>query len=339
LRHLFKASRPVTVMPPDPSRPTSSNRNEPHPRQTGSVAILLCTYNGARFLPLQLASYEAQDFSGWRLFVSDDGSTDETLALLEAFKTRHGAARVSIRRGPCRGFVANFLSLICDPAITADYYALSDQDDVWDVQKLARARQFLTEAPADEPVIYCSRTRLIDEAGAEIGLSTYYRKTPHFRNALAQSLASGNTIVLNEKMRRLLMQAGADAKVPAHDWWIYLLITAVGGKILYDSSPTVAYRMHGSNVIGSNESTAAKVRRALLLWQGRYKGWADMNVAALERVENLMTTENRMTFDLFRRSRKKNLVPRVYGIIRSGVYRQSRLGDLGLLAAAIAGKI
>lgn len=309
------------------------------PKPAGPMAILLCTYNGARFLPLQLKSYEAQDFADWRLYASDDGSQDPTLELLADFQKKHGAARVEIRQGPRQGFVANFLSLICDPAIAADYYALSDQDDVWDAHKLARARELFATAPVGRPVIYCSRTRLIDEQGVETGLSTYYRKAPHFRNALAQSLASGNTMVLNEDMRRLLMQARADAKVPAHDWWIYLAITAVGGAILYDDVPTVSYRMHSRNVIGSNESALAKVLRARLLWQGRYKSWAEMNVAALERIENLMTDENKKTFDLFRRARKQSLVPRVCGLIRSGIHRQSLLGDLGLLAAAVTGRI
>jgi glycosyltransferase involved in cell wall biosynthesis len=326
-------------MSADASRPIQSNASERRPTPAGSVAILLCTYNGAQFLPLQLASYEAQDFADWRLFVSDDGSTDGTPELLRAFQNKHGAGRVSIRRGPCRGFVANFLSLICDPTIKSDYYALSDQDDVWEPDKLSRARQSLGPMPADEPVIYCSRTRLIDEQGDEIRLSTYYAKTPHFRNALVQSLASGNTMVFNEKMRWLLMQAGPDVKVPSHDWWLYLANAAVNGKIIYDRHPTVAYRMHGRNVIGSNDSAMAKVLRARLLWQGRFRSWADMNVAALERIEGLMTDESRTTLDLFRRSRKSRLVPRVGGLIRSGVYRQSLLGDLGLLAAAIVGKI
>jgi len=309
------------------------------PKLSGPIAILLCTYNGARFLPLQLKSYEAQDFADWRLYVSDDGSQDATLALLAEFQNKHGAARVQVRQGPRQGFVANFLSLICDPAITADYYALSDQDDVWDAHKLSRARELLAAAPTDRPVVYCSRTRLIDEQGVELGLSTYYRKAPHFRNALAQSLAGGNTMVLNEQMRQLLTRAGQDVKVAAHDWWVYLLITAVGGTILYDSVPTVSYRMHGRNVIGSNESAMAKVLRARMLWQGRYKGWAEMNVAALERIENLMTDENRKTFDLFRHARKQTLIPRVFGLMRTGIYRQSLLGDLGLLAAAVTGRI
>ena len=304
-----------------------------------SVVILLCTYNGARFLPLQLASYEAQDFAGWRLFVSDDGSRDGTLDLLEQFQKKHGSDKVAVRRGPQQGFVANFLSLICDPAIAGRYYALSDQDDVWDPRKLSRAQQFLDNSPAEEPAVYCSRTRLIDEQGVEIRLSTHYGKKPHFRNALAQSLASGNTMVFNEKMRWLLMQAGRDVKVPSHDWWLYLAITAVGGSIFYDSFPTVSYRMHARNVIGSNESMLAKVLRARMLWRGRFRSWSDMNVAALQRIEHLMTEQNRKTFELFRQSRKRSLVPRVGGLLRSGIYRQSRLGDLGLLAAAILGKI
>jgi glycosyltransferase involved in cell wall biosynthesis len=325
-------------MPADVAQSSAASGSDPRLKPIGPVAILLCTYNGARFLPLQLKSYEAQDFTDWRLYVSDDGSQDATPELLAEFQNKHGTSRVQIRQGPRQGFVANFLSLICDPAVAADYYALSDQDDVWAPDKLSRARRQLDAARADQPVLYCSRTRLIDEQGVEIGLSTYYRKM-HFRNALAQSLASGNTMVLNEGMRRLLMQARADTKVPAHDWWIYLAITAVGGKIFYDEVPTVSYRMHSRNVIGSNEGAVAKVLRARMLWQGRYKSWTEMNVAALERIENLMTDENKQTFDLFRRARKQSLVPRVCGLIRSGVHRQSLLGDLGLLAAAVTGRI
>jgi glycosyltransferase involved in cell wall biosynthesis len=303
------------------------------------VAILLCTHNGARFLPQQLASYEAQDFADWRLFVSDDGSQDATLSLLEAFQKKHGAERVHIRRGPCRGFVANFLSLICDPSITGSCYALSDQDDIWATDKLSRALASLAAVPAAELAVYCSRTRLIDENGADIGLSFAYKKPPHFRNALTQSLASGNTIVLSEAARRLLMRAGADVNVPSHDWWIYLATTAAGGRMLYDSTPTVGYRMHAGNVIGSNRAAGAQLRRAGMLWQGHYKDWTDMHVRALTRLEDVMTEENRRTFEQFRRSRQRSALPRAYGLFRAGVYRQSFLGNIALLAAALAGKV
>jgi glycosyltransferase involved in cell wall biosynthesis len=304
-----------------------------------SIAILLCTFNGARFLAPQLASYETQDFADWRLFASDDGSDDATVALLEDFQKKRGADRVEVRRGPKKGFVANFLSLICDTTIESTYYALSDQDDVWHAQKLSRAQSFLAKAPADKPFVYCSRTRLINEQGTEVGLSPLFKKPLHFRNALTQSIAGGNTMVFNEAARQILMRAGPDANAASHDWLIYMAISAVNGTVFYDSEPTVSYRLHQRNVIGSNRSAAAQMLRARLLWQGRFQRWADTNVTALERIENLMTDENKTTFELFRRSRKLSLVPRAYGLMRSGIYRQTALGNIGLAVAALTGKI
>jgi glycosyltransferase involved in cell wall biosynthesis len=135
------------------------------------IAILLCTHNGARFLPAQLASLIAQSFMNWRLFVSDDGSAHETVAIVSAHKNRLGAAPVDIRSGPRQGFVKNFLSLVCDPSLSFDYYAYCDQDDIWEPDKLARAAERLASAPADIPAMYCSRTMLIDEEGRTLGYS------------------------------------------------------------------------------------------------------------------------------------------------------------------------
>jgi len=303
------------------------------------IAILLCTFNGARFLAQQLASYEAQDVCDWRLFASDDGSQDATLSLLQDFQKKHGADKVQIRHGPRRGFVANFLSLVCDPAVQGAYYAFSDQDDIWLPDKLTRARRFLINAGSDNPAVYCSRTRLIDENGREIGLSPLFKKPPSFRNALTQSIAGGNTMMLNEAGRQLLRRAGADVSCASHDWWVYLAVTAVGGTLFYDAAPSIFYRVHARNVIGSNRTLAAQLWRARMLWHGRFKSWADMNVAALERIESEMTVENRRIFALFRSSRKQSLVPRVRGLLRAGIRRQTLLGNIGLAAAAIVGKV
>ncbi len=333
-----RAQLPVIMKSNIPWR-TQSNGFENQQMPSGSVAILLGTLNGGRFLPLQLASFEAQDRADWRLLVSDDGSEDNTLALLTQFQKKHGMCRVKLRRGPGKGFVANFLSLICDPELKSDYYALSDQDDVWDPGKLTRARSFLMNAPADIPVVYCSRTRLIDEQGVEIGLSPRFKKPPHFRNALVQSIAGGNTIVFNERTRQILMQAGTDVDTAAHDWWVYLATTAVGGKVFYDLVPTVSYRVHSRNLIGSNRSFSSRVRRAHMLWQDRFKDWSDWNIRALERIADSMTEDNKETLELFRRSRQLGLLPRVCGLIRSGIYRQTLLGNIGLIVAALVKKI
>jgi glycosyltransferase involved in cell wall biosynthesis len=319
-------------------RPAASSRDGRAATQhaaSGSVAILLCTYNGARFLPLQLASFEAQTVEDWRLFVSDDGSTDDTLAVLKAFQAKHGPERVQIRCGPGRGFVANFMSLVCDPALRSDFYALSDQDDVWAPDKLARARAFVMSVPDDTPAFYCSRARMIDDAGNEIGFTPLYRKAPDFRNALVQNIAIGNTMMLNESTRRLLMRAGADVKAAVHDWWMYLAITAVGGRIYFDPYPSVAYRIHASNLIGSTDS---RWRRAQALLD-RFKTWNDLNIDALTRIEGEMLPENRQIFELFRQSRTRGLLPRIIGFIRSGVYRETFKENIELAVAALSGKI
>jgi glycosyltransferase involved in cell wall biosynthesis len=303
------------------------------------IAILLCTYNGARFLPAQLASLAAQSFRQWRLFVSDDGSSDDTLAIVAEHKSRLGSAPVDIRNGPRQGFVNNFLSLACDPSLAFDYYAYCDQDDVWEPDKLARAVERLSSAPPQIPAMYCSRTMLIDDDDRTLGCSRAYRRKPSFRNALVQSIASGNTIVLNEAARRLLMICGSAAKSPSHDWWTYLLTSGAGGVVYYDQIPQVRYRMHGENVIGTNTGLRNRVRRLYMLSRGRFQRWSDMHVAALEAFRPHMTSENRALLDLFRASRQRGFFGRQIGFLTSGVYRQTFLDNLGLIVAVWARKI
>lgn len=326
-------------MMPATSYPASSGKSQNQRAMPETIAILLCTFNGARFLPLQLASFESQTFSDWRLFASDDGSEDNTVTLLTEFQRKHGHSRVEIRRGAGRGFAANFLSLLCDPTLTSDYYAFSDQDDIWGSDKLARALSCLRHSSSPMPVIYCSRTRLIDDNAVEIGLSPLFRKRPHFRNALVQSIAGGNTMVINEKARSVLMKAGPDVNVPSHDWWAYLVTTAVGGIVRYDPTPSVDYRVHPSNVVGSNRSFGSVMRRARMVWKGRFRTWNDQNIQSLDRIRDLMLEENKAALDLFNRSRYLGLVPRLCGLLRSGVYRQTLLGNFALLFAAIFRKI
>ena len=326
-------------MVPDISHPVPSKGIENRQGQSESVAILLCTLNGARFLPQQLASFDSQNFRDWRLFVSDDGSEDRTLALLADFQKKHGPSRVDIRRGPGKGFATNFLSLICDPTVASNYYALSDQDDIWDANKLARARTVLMNARPDVPSVYCSRTHLISDEGIELGLSAAFKKPPDFRNALVQCIAGGNTMVLNKAARNLLMKAGPKVNVVSHDWWIYLATTAVGGRIFYDPLPTVAYRVHVGNLIGSNRSFGGHVRRLKMIWRGRFKTWGDLNILALESIQDVMLEENKKTLEQFRRFRNLGLLPRVCGLVRSRLYRQTTLGNIGLMFAAIFKRI
>jgi glycosyltransferase involved in cell wall biosynthesis len=304
-----------------------------------SVAILLCTFNGARFLQAQLSSFSSQSFTNWRLFVSDDGSTDDTLAIIAQYKDRLGKAPVAIRNGPQEGFVRNFLSLACDPSIPSDYFAYADQDDIWEPEKLSRAIAWLERRPPHIPAMYCSRARLIDEQDRTCGWSPLFQRPPSFRNALVQSIAGGNTIVFNQATRALLMACSSSARVPSHDWWTYLLTTAAGGEVFYDPVSLVRYRVHRENVVGSNVGLLKRLRRLLALARGRLEHWTDLNIAALEQFRPHMTSENRVLFDLFRESRKRGFIGRQIGFLNSGVYRQTWLDNFGLILAIWTRKI
>lgn len=303
------------------------------------VAILLCTYHGQHYLAEQLDSFAAQSYKDWAVWASDDGSEDNTRSILEGYKSRWGEGRLTVHSGPVVGFAANFLSLTCNASINAEFYAYSDQDDIWEVDKLARAVKWLEGVPADTPALYCSRTLLVDADNNEIGMSPLFTKAPSFANALMQNIGGGNTMVFNKATCELLREAGENKSVVTHDWWTYMVVAGCGGRVFYDSKPTLRYRQHGGNLVGTNASWTARLRRVRMLFQGRAKLWNDGNIAALLTIEHRLTAENVEILQRFAEARNMRLIPRLIHLKRSGIYRQTLLDNIGLVAAAIFGKI
>lgn len=299
------------------------------------VAILLCTHQGERFLARQLESIAAQTHADWRIWVSDDHSTDGTLGILERFRQAWGEERISWIRGPGKGFVANFLGLACDPGIESDYFAFCDQDDLWDPDKLEVAMAWVTAQVPHLPAVYGARTRLIDEQDNELGMSPLFPRPMSFANAIVQSVAGGNTMVFNRAARDLLVEAGADLDIQTHDWWLYILATGCGGVLHYDPVPKIGYRQHPDNMVGSNIGWLPRLRRAYRLLIGRFRGMNDRNFAALKRMHHRMSPEALLLLEQFDRARNAWFLPRIVGIRRSGVYLQTTIGNLGLVAAIL----
>lgn len=302
------------------------------------VAILLGTKDGAAYLGEQLRSFADQSHHNWFLVASDDGSRDATREIIAQFAATR-PQRVVVRDGPQRGVAANFLSLAADRTIEADFFAFSDQDDVWHADKLARALARLATVPDGTPGLYCGRTELMTEDGRCYGLSPLFRRPPSFRNALVQSLGGGNTMVFNRAAKTLVEAAGAP-NVVLHDWWLYQLVSAAAGAVFYDRQPMLKYRQHPDNLIGSNQGSQARLARIRLMLGGRFRDWNETNLAALRRLpERLITPDNRRALDLFAAARSAGLGKRLACLRRSGVYRQTVLGNLGLLAAAVLNRI
>ena len=316
---------------------TSTQRLSPQPAR---IAILLATYNGERFLGEQLDTLREQAQAGQiDIWVSDDGSSDRTQEILERTQASWNRGEFRIAHGPGKGFAENFRSLILNPDIAADYYAFCDQDDLWDADKLAAAVEWLQGVPAGEAGVYCSRTRIIDLDGRPIGSSPLFARPPSFRNAIVQSIAGANTMVLNRAAWTLLVDASRENSFVSHDWWTYLIVTGAGGTIHYCPRPRIGYRQHSENLVGSNNSFAARLSRYRFLLRGRFAGWMAQNLTGLRRCEHLLTGDAKRVLQEMERVHSGSLPLRLASLRRSGAYRQSRSANLGLYFACLMGKL
>lgn len=304
------------------------------------VAVLLATYNGEKYLCKQLQSIAAQDINHWSLYVSDDGSLDATKTMLKTFSDENPHHDIKIFDGPRKGFAKNFLSLVCNPVIQANFFAYADQDDVWMKSKLTKAVQWLGSVPSDLPALYCSRTEYVDENLKHIAFSPAYERPAIFANALVQNVASGNTMVFNAAARKLLQEAGQDVDIPLHDWWTYMLVTGAGGLTHFDKAPTVFYRQHSANLWGMNAGWRASLRRIKKLFEGRFKGWNERHIIALKGIAGLLTADAQRRVDCFAQCRVSGgLIERLINFKKSGVYRQTFMTNLGLQVAILFKKI
>jgi glycosyltransferase involved in cell wall biosynthesis len=303
------------------------------------VAVLLCTMQAQRFLAEQLNSIATQSHPNWEIWASDDGSDDHTHAILEHYREHWGEQRLSIHTGPAEGSTANFLSLTCRADIDTEFFAYADQDDIWEADKLERAVKWLQTVPRHIPALYGSRTQLVDARNQYLGYSPLFRRTPSFENALVQNVAGGNTMVFNRAARDLLRRAGDQVQVVAHDWWAYMVVTGCGGRVHYDAYPTVRYRQHDNNQVGSNQSWGARLVRLRLLLKGRFRSWTECNIRALQTIDSMLTPGNRETLKEFSESRDRSWLGRLLGLWDAGVYRQTVVGNIALIAASILKKI
>lgn len=305
------------------------------------VAILMASFNGAAFLPEQLASIAAQDHDDWQLVVSDDGSGDETCTIIADFAARMPQS-IELVKGPGMGSSPNFIHLM-QMDLGTPFVALCDQDDRWHPDRLARGVAALRDLPPESPAIYCSATVVTDRDLNPQRLSRPVARPLGFLNALVQNVVAGNTVLMNRAAADLARKAApapaAVAGLAVHDWWLYQLISGAGGTVLYDPEPTLDYRQHGGNFIGANHGFAATVSRVFGLIEGRFRTWNDANIAALDGARAYLLPPHRARLDAFADLRQRGLFARLAGFWHLGAYRQTRMGQAAMWLACLLRRI
>ncbi len=290
---------------------------------SSDVAILLSTRNGAAFLPEQLDSLLTQSHADWQIFWRDDGSVDETVGVMHEFAEAAGAGRVvdlNDNSGHV-GIMASFLSLL-RRAPRDRIVAFADQDDVWLPQKLARGVAALAELPERRPGLYCARQELVSADLRPIRLSAPAFGPLGFPNSMTQNIATGCTVMLNASAVRLV----ADAHEPEHtlhDWWSYLLVTASGGEVVADDTPTVLYRQHAGNAVGVPLSAPRRVWAALRRGPHVFMRTFRAHMQALENQQELLTPQSREALGLISAGLHDGWLRRLRALAHPGLKRQS----------------
>ena len=211
------------------------------------LAILMATYNGEKYLQAQLDSILQQQVNiPFDLIVRDDCSTDSTRQILEQYQEK---GLLTYYTGENLGAARSFIHLLRNhPGY--DFYAFADQDDVWNPGKVQKGLDAVFQE--EGPTLYCSNAALVDDQLASLGRNTH-RALPTYNLVSMLCLAScaqGCTSVFNAALAQTIQQHDVPEVFIMHDSLVTCLCALLGGKVIYDHTPTMQYRMHGKNVFG-----------------------------------------------------------------------------------------
>ena len=276
-----------------------------------SVGIILCTFNGEKFLEEQLKSIENQSFSNWKIYISDDGSIDQTVDILLKFQKRIRSNRVKIFQGEIKGFALNFLFTATKADKNHDFYSFCDQDDIWFKDKLMNSilrLQHTTDSLS--PSLYCSVTTLVNSEGIFIRESLK-RRPPCFRHSLVENIAGGNTMLFNNVAMRMFTSIPLDLKFPSHDWLLYQMVCGKGGVVFYDFQPSILYRQHSKNLVSTKFSLLGKLARLKSFFDGSYGVAIRQNVAIMSQDKSILTNQNKEILDKFVSLTSKNFFKKI----------------------------
>lgn len=295
------------------------------------IAILMCTYNGEKFIKEQIESLADQNYKNFKLFISDDGSSDNTIQIIEKYAKKYNFIE-KIYYSNFKNFTKNFQFLTSKVPSDYDYYSFCDQDDIWLKEKIQHALQYC-ENGYD---LYCSRTILVNEQKDKIGYSPNFKKKKNFENAIMQSIAGANTMLIKNSLF-LKLKEYSNFEIISHDWWAYIIATYFNFKIFYDEQSFILYRQHDKNLVGKNTGLIATLIRFKNAYDGKLNAWTKLHLKNLikigkknENYEKILVLKS-----LFK---EKNIFNKIKIFYKGKFFRQTFKGQFGLYLLILTGR-
>ncbi len=227
------------------------------------VAVMMSTYNGELYIEEQIESILQQPGVDVFLYIRDDGSSDGTLRILQKYSSTD---KVHIQYGKHIGIGNSFMELLWSLPDTYDYYSFSDQDDIWEKDKLITAVNYLSGVLGC--ALYASNLECVDAANNSIGMR--FEPDMVFDDSLLSVICRGGcygcTQVFNRELFVLLQCKKPSEQLlrtRLHDSWVCVSAAALG-KIYFDTESHIRYRRHGENYTKFDASRAEIWKSRLL---------------------------------------------------------------------------
>lgn len=223
----------------------------------GKIDILLATYNGEKYIKEQLDSILSQTYSNFRLIISDDCSKDATRDILKEYEQKDNRIKVYYQDENL-GYVKNFEFLLTK--VENKIYALSDQDDVWNIDKIEKTYKKMKETNSDLvftdlEVVNEKLETILPSFNDYMLLSRKIKKyQDSYKMQYLYNCITGCTLMSKKKFIEKIIPIPLDSKYVIHDTWIGIIV-ALNGKIAYLDEKTIKYRQHGNNQIGTDKTS------------------------------------------------------------------------------------
>lgn len=297
------------------------------------VAICMSTFNGEQYLEEQLQSLFNQTYSNIKIYVRDDGSTDETKQILEKYKDKI----TIIENTQNLGVTQSFFYLL-NSINNAEYYAFCDQDDIWLPNKIERAVEKLEKSEKEIPTMYFSDYDYYDENMNYINRSAVNKNGPSFQNALVECISLGMNMVINHSLRDILVKNKME-KAMYHDWIIYLISTGIG-NVFYDREVTVKYRRHSKNASNANQNFIKfQIWRIKQIFKKSYFKQVKKQLIEFENnYKEKLSEKDKRLLSLFTK-RKYNFINAIKKAFYPHMFRQKILDDIFIRILFIIGII
>lgn len=219
----------------------------------------MSTYNGSEYVREQINSILNQKEVDVNLIIRDDGSTDDTLEIIRSFQSNY-PNNIKTIKGDNIGIHKSFAELMAHNITNTDFVAFSDQDDVWDSDKLISAISQMIKEKSD---FYSSASRLVDTKLNYLGETTANKKLQdHYMNTVSSLLSPGTqgcTIVVTYDFFDFLKAKGIPDYY-GHDTWITVVAYYLN-KCIYDDKPHMSYRQHNKSWTGNRKDKIRQLRR------------------------------------------------------------------------------